>query len=94
MTSNHADDCSDPGARLDLRGVLRCPSCKYIQTPPSRAQVVTGYVCRDHHSQPVKFPSGKGCPTCAAANLKTVTARKAKREATVPRDTEEMERYR
>ena len=87
--------CSQPSPQPDREGVLRCPVCKYVApAPKARAQVVTGYVCRDHHSQPVKFPSGKGCPTCAAANLKTAAARKAKREATAARDTEEMERYR
>ena len=82
MTALHADDCSDPGVRLDLRGVLRCPSCRYIQTPPSRAQVVTGYVCRDHHGQPVRFPSGKGCTLCPKRKPKP-------RKASEPRDQPE-----
>ena len=94
MTALHADGCAAPEARLDSQGVLRCGACKYIQPAPKRpVKLLSNHRCPVHQDTPVTW-RGTGCSSCAAANLKSAAARKAKREATAPRDTEEMERYR
>ena len=71
---NHDEWCSRPSPQPDREGILRCPSCKYIApVPKQRAQVFTGYVCRDHHGQPVTF-RGKGCKLCPKRKPKERTA--------------------
>ena len=77
-----------------------CPECdkyaitwdepleKVITQPEmTRRPVAAGYVCRDHHSQPVNF-RGKGCKLCP-------TRKTNKRKAFGRSDyTDELETYR
>ena len=81
---SHAPGCLMPTPMTDAAGFLRCPACKWVQPTP-KANTATGYVCRDHHDQPVTW-RGTGCTRCAA-DLK-------RRKATVPSDDYEMETYR
>lgn len=78
----HLMGCPRPEAIRDASHQLRCPSCKYIQPKPRGSSKATGYVCRDHHDQPVTW-RGTGCTQCAA-DLK-------RRKATVPSDYTESE---
>ena len=82
---NHDEWCSRPSPQPDREGILRCPSCKYLAdvAPAPRVQVATGYVCRDHHTQPVTF-RGKGCPQCPKRKPK-------QRKAIEPRDQTERQ---
>jgi hypothetical protein len=61
----HAPGCTMPEPTTDPSGHLRCPSCHYVQPRPRGSSAATGYVCRDHHDQPVTW-RGTGCTRCAA----------------------------
>jgi len=81
----HAPGCLMPTPTTDPAGQLRCPACKYVQPKPQASTQPTGYVCRDHHDQPVTW-RGTGCTRCAA-DLK-------RRKAPELSDDYEMETYR
>jgi len=81
---SHAAGCHTPEPMTDPAGQLRCPACKYVQPKPQASTQPTGYVCRDHHDQPVTW-RGTGCQQCAAERKRP--------KATVPSDDYEMETY-
>jgi hypothetical protein len=98
-TLTHAAECSRP--RPTSKPVspgwfrLTCPECGHVGSavraeswataPTLRPVTTTGYVCRDHHDQPVNF-RGKGCTRCPTRTRKS-------RKASEPSDYE-METYR